>query len=397
VNFGALYGIGAKALAQYAWDKFDVAFSRQEAAVYLRKLERAYPGLTRWRQAHYERCEARAAIVIGRDMANGNGRLYRKSHLPNGKSFFTRCCNLPVQGACADASMLALAAIDLALDHERIAGGPVAWLHDEIVIEVPAEDAQRAAELLSKAMTWAFLQIFPGAPLNGLVEPRIVTNWGEPEAMTVVSRIIEKRERRARREAELGERQRALPNKRYGVILADPPWRFEPYSRISGMDRAADNHYPTSALEEIKALAVASIAAPDCVLFLWATVPMLPQALEAMAAWGFAYKSSFAWAKNRMGTGYWNRNKHELLLVGTRGHVPAPAMGTQVASLIEAPVKRHSEKPAVFYEIIERYFPTLPQDRAARARHRCAAGMGCMGAGSAGHALVSGQGHASCP
>ena len=216
--------------------------------------------------------------------------------------------------------------------------------------------------------------------------------------MTLVSRTIEKRERRAKREAELGERQRALPEKRYGVILADPPWRFEPYSRTTGMDRAAENHYTTSALEEIKALAVASIAAADCVLFLWATVPMLPQAHEVMAAWGFAYKSNFAWAKNRMGTGFWNRNKHELLLIGTRGHVPAPAMGTQAASLIEAPVGRHSEKPAVFYEIIERYFPNLPKielharSAVARpgwdvwgleapiARHECQAGLAYTGA-----------------
>jgi N6-adenosine-specific RNA methylase IME4 len=87
------------------------------------------------------------------------------------------------------------------------------------------------------------------------------------------------------------------------------------------MDRAADNHYPTSPLEEIKALSVLSLAAPDCVLFLWATVPMLPQALEVMTAWGFTYKSNFAWAKNRMGTGYWNRNKHELLLIGTCGSI----------------------------------------------------------------------------
>jgi hypothetical protein len=123
----------------------------------------------------------------------------------------------------------------------------------------------------------------------------------EANIVTVISRTLEKRDRRARREAELGERQRVLPDKRYGVILADPPWRFEPYSRITGMDRAAGNHYPTSSLEEIKALAVASIAARDCALFLWATVPMLPQALDVMAAWGFTYKSSLAWAKDRIG------------------------------------------------------------------------------------------------
>jgi N6-adenosine-specific RNA methylase IME4 len=181
------------------------------------------------------------------------------------------------------------------------------------------------------------------------------------QQLTLTSRTIEKKERRARREAELGKRQRALPDKRFGVIYADPPWRFEPFSRITGMDRAADNHYPTSTLEEIKALPVASIAAPDCVLWLWATVPMMPQAFEVMSAWGFTYKSQFVWAKNRMGTGYWNRNKHELLLIGTCGHIPAPAMGTQAASLIEAPVGRHSEKPAVFYEMIERYFPSLPK------------------------------------
>jgi N6-adenosine-specific RNA methylase IME4 len=57
------------------------------------------------------------------------------------------------------------------------------------------------------------------------------------------------------------------------------------------MDRAAENHYPTSSLAEIKALDVKSIVAADCVLFLWATVPMLPQALEVMKAWGFEYKS----------------------------------------------------------------------------------------------------------
>ena len=113
------------------------------------------------------------------------------------------------------------------------------------------------------------------------------------------------------------------------MIYADPPWRFQPYSRITGMDRAAEYHYPTSPISEIKTLNVRSIAAADCVLFLWATVPMLEQAFGVMRAWGFEPKSSFARGKNRVGTGNWNRNQHELLLIGTCGHIPAPAMGTQ--------------------------------------------------------------------
>jgi N6-adenosine-specific RNA methylase IME4 len=186
-----------------------------------------------------------------------------------------------------------------------------------------------------------------------------------------------KQQRRAQLEAELATSILTLPDKRYGVLNADPGYRFEPYSRVTGMDRAVDNHYATSPTERIKAIEVASISAPDSVLFLWATVPMLKHALAVMEAWGFAYKSNFAWVKTsrdgslRLGTGYWSRNCHELLLVGTRGKIPAPAPGTQWPSVIHASVGRPSEKPAIFYELIETYYPNLPRielfARAARA------------------------------
>jgi N6-adenosine-specific RNA methylase IME4 len=124
---------------------------------------------------------------------------------------------------------------------------------------------------------------------------------------------------------------------------------------------------------------VGDIAAPDCVLFLWATAPMLPQALEVMAAWGFTYKSHIVWrkaepvsladpvkgvvsaAKLVLGTGYWFRNGHELLLVGTRGEVPAPAMGDQWGSIVDAAPLKHSQKPDWAIELIETYFPNLPK------------------------------------
>jgi len=176
-----------------------------------------------------------------------------------------------------------------------------------------------------------------------------------------VARNVVKRETREHREAELAEKQRALPQKKYGVILADPEWRFEVYSRETGMDRAADNHYPTTATDEICKRDVPSIAADDCVLFLWATVPMLPDALKVMAAWGFDYKSHRMWRKTRIGTGYWFRNAHELLMVGTRGNIPAPAMGEQWDSVGEGDNSEHSRKPDWQYELIEHYFPNLPK------------------------------------
>jgi len=176
-----------------------------------------------------------------------------------------------------------------------------------------------------------------------------------------IARAKAKKQLRAQRERELGKRQAALPDRKYGVILADPEWRFEPWSRVTGMDRAADNHYPTNPTSTIAARNVASIAAKDCVLFLWATVPMLVDALQVMQAWGFKYKSHLIWDKVHVGTGYWFRNRHELLLVGTRGVIPAPAPGTQAESILSVTRTVHSAKPEYVLKLIEKYFPNLPK------------------------------------
>ena len=240
------------------------------------------------------------------------------------------------------------------------------------------KDAGIDKKLSMKAQAWAKL----GDP-DFEAKLQEVRNKIEASGATIVNpakdlSTADKKARREQRESDLGAKQRALPDRQYGVILADPEWKFDTYS-AAGLDRSADNHYPTSTVEAIKARDVASIAAKDAVLFLWATAPMLPQALEVMSAWGFAYKSQAIWrkaeaisladpvkgiqsgAKVILGTGYWFRNGHELLLVGTRGDLPAPAMGNQWASILDAPPRRHSEKPTLFYELIEDYFPTLPK------------------------------------
>jgi N6-adenosine-specific RNA methylase IME4 len=171
----------------------------------------------------------------------------------------------------------------------------------------------------------------------------------------------EKKARRAEREVNLAQKIVALPAKKFGVILADPEWEWESFSAETGMDRAAANHYPTSKTDEIAKRDIPSIAADDCVLFLWATVPRLPDALRVMEAWGFAYVSQAVWVKDRVGTGYWFRNRHEILLVGTKGKIPAPAMGGQWDSVIEAPDGEHSAKPEKALEMVEAYYPNLPK------------------------------------
>jgi N6-adenosine-specific RNA methylase IME4 len=171
----------------------------------------------------------------------------------------------------------------------------------------------------------------------------------------------EKAARRAERERFLAAKIRKLPDRRYGVIVADPEWRFEAYNQTTGLQKAADNHYPTSPIEVILARDVPSIAAPDCTLFLWATVPCLEQALRVVDRWGFFYKSMLTWDKVNIGTGFWLRNRTEHLLIATKGSPPAPAMGTQIGSLWTEKKGVHSAKPVGILDWIERLYPNMPK------------------------------------
>lgn len=153
-----------------------------------------------------------------------------------------------------------------------------------------------------------------------------------------------------------------MPAGPFHTILADPPWTFRAWS-ARGDGRSAIQHYPTMSLLDIQALPVTSMAAPDFVIFLWATDPMLPQALATMAAWGFTYKTvGFHWAKTcrrsdrfHTGLGYWTRANPELCLLGTRGHPHRAAR--DVPRLLVAPVQEHSRKPEAIQDRIERLVP----------------------------------------
>lgn len=153
-----------------------------------------------------------------------------------------------------------------------------------------------------------------------------------------------------------------FPTCKYKTIYADPPWRFDSWSE-KGEGRSAVRHYPVMKLEDMKTLPVAGAAAADCALLMWAIYPMLPEALELIAAWGFTFKTvAFTWAKlNRrgqghfMGGGYWTRANAEICLLATRG---APQRKSKsVRQLIVSPVREHSRKPDEVYARIEGLAP----------------------------------------
>jgi N6-adenosine-specific RNA methylase IME4 len=140
----------------------------------------------------------------------------------------------------------------------------------------------------------------------------------------------------------------------YAVILADPPWRYE---HVKTKSRTIENHYPTMTLADICALPVAGLAAPDAVLFLWATCPKLAEAMEVMRAWDFTYRTKMEWVKPQIGMGYWVRAMSEPLLIGVRGKMRPPLPARRPGAVIHAPRLKHSAKPPEMHERLERLYP----------------------------------------
>ena len=145
----------------------------------------------------------------------------------------------------------------------------------------------------------------------------------------------------------------------YDLVFADCPWAFELYSE-RGQKKSAQAQYDCMSLEDIKALPVDQLAGKDCLLFLWATWPMLPQAFEVMEAWKFKYVSGGHWAKKTtkgklaFGTGYRLRSASEPWLIGTIGN---PTTSKSARNAIEGAVREHSRKPEEAYKWCESYMP----------------------------------------
>lgn len=151
--------------------------------------------------------------------------------------------------------------------------------------------------------------------------------------------------------------------KRYDIIYADPPWQYE-RKKVQG---AAENHYSTMSNKDICNLNIAELANKDCVLFLWATFPKLPEALQVIKAWGFHYKTiAFLWLKQNkskkgwfFGLGFWTRGNAEICLLATKGKPHRKS--NKVHQFIISPIREHSRKPNEAREKIVELMGDIPR------------------------------------
>lgn len=165
-----------------------------------------------------------------------------------------------------------------------------------------------------------------------------------------------------------------LPNEKFDIIYADPPWYYNGKLQFDKSSTTKEKQaeinrkifissatfkYPTLKTKELKKLPLTQIAKDDCLLFMWTSNPHLAQAIELGEAWGFDYKTvAFVWDKMVHNPGQYTLSYCELCLVFKRGRIPKPRGARNIKQLVRSPRKEHSEKPIEVQEAIEKMFPT---------------------------------------
>ena len=156
-----------------------------------------------------------------------------------------------------------------------------------------------------------------------------------------------------------------VDGRRFGTILADPPWQFQNRTGKVAPEHRRLSRYSTMSLRQIKELPVAVAAAPVSHLYMWVPNALLPDGLEVMKSWGFNYKSNLVWHKIRKdggsdgrGVGFYFRNVTEILLFGVRGkHARTLQPGRTQVNFLATRKREHSRKPDEQYRLIESCSP----------------------------------------
>lgn len=153
-----------------------------------------------------------------------------------------------------------------------------------------------------------------------------------------------------------------LPKGKYNIIYADPAWQY-----FEGGEKNQSKHYQTMDIEAIKNLKVSELADDNCILFLWATRAILPEAIEVLRCWGFEYSTmGFVWVKSKnngtgfaFGLGARTRANAEYCLIGIKGKIET--IDHSISEIIYTPLEEHSKKPDIVRDKIIGLVGDLPR------------------------------------
>ena len=156
-----------------------------------------------------------------------------------------------------------------------------------------------------------------------------------------------------------------IDGRKFGTILADPPWQFQNRTGKVAPEHKRLSRYGTMTLDDIKELPVTGVAADVAHLYLWVPNALLPDGIAVMQAWGFQYKSNLVWHKIRKdggsdgrGVGFYFRNVTELILFGVRGkNARTLKPGRTQVNYLSSRKREHSRKPDEQYKLIEACSP----------------------------------------
>lgn len=155
-------------------------------------------------------------------------------------------------------------------------------------------------------------------------------------------------------------------DKKYEIIYADPPWHYKWGEGKNGGNFAPEKHYKTMTVDEICELNIKRIAAKNCALFMWTTMPCIPDAIRVLKEWGFKYKTvAFTWVKTKKdgqplaGMGSYTKSNAEICLLAMRGH--KKSIDKTVRQIIMHQRLGHSVKPPITRDRIVSLFGDLPR------------------------------------
>ena len=163
-----------------------------------------------------------------------------------------------------------------------------------------------------------------------------------------------------------------LPNKKYNIIYADPPWHYGSKSAVNNTTGSAikplSDHYSTVSLQELKNMPIKSMTKDDSACFMWVTDSHIDEALEVLRSWGFAYKTiAFNWIKTTSKGNYcknvapWKMKSSEICLLGIKGRMTKYKQANNIESLVIAQRTQHSQKPNEVRKRIVDLFGDLPR------------------------------------